>query len=219
MRSTVCLQRRSSFSSSRGELTLLSSSQFQNLLGVPEVSTPEIVSLLRAAAFRAAIEKLRTDNEALKEEMQLENKFSVRPTSSSAAATIAMLRQQSDACTQKVLATSQHRTAVQPTPAAMRACPAPSHAGKRTQPLKRPCRAALKAAAWHSCQVKCHCGTSTSPKSHHDCGRVLQIGAERARAADLQQHVAQTQQRVDQQRRQMGGARAAQDCDIQARPS
>ena len=52
---------------------------------------------------RAAIEKLRTDNEALKEEMQLENKFSVRPTSSSAAATIDALRQQSDACTQQVL--------------------------------------------------------------------------------------------------------------------
>ncbi|CAK0783412.1 hypothetical protein CVIRNUC_006611 [Coccomyxa viridis] len=91
---------------------------------------------------RAAIEKLRTANEGLKEEMQLENKFSLRPTSSSAAATIAMLRQQSDACTQK-------------------------------------------------------------------------IGAERARAADLQQRVAQTQQRVEQQRRQMGGVRAAQDCDIQ----
>lgn len=52
---------------------------------------------------RAAIEKLRADNEALKEEMQLENKFSVRPTSSSAAATIDALRQQSDACTQQVL--------------------------------------------------------------------------------------------------------------------
>ncbi len=52
---------------------------------------------------RAAIEKLRTDNEALKEEMQLENKFSVRPTSSSAAATIDALRLQSDACTQQVL--------------------------------------------------------------------------------------------------------------------
>ena len=34
--------------------------------------------------------------------MQLENKFSVRPTSSAAAATIEALRQQSDACTQKV---------------------------------------------------------------------------------------------------------------------
>ena len=39
--------------------------------------------------------------------MQLENKFSLRPTSSSAAATIAMLRQQSDACTQKVLTCSR----------------------------------------------------------------------------------------------------------------
>ena len=58
-----------------------------------------------------------------------------------------------------------------------------------------------------------------SPESHCDCGKVLQIGAERARAADLQQRVAQTQQRVDEQRRQMGGVRAAQDCDIQARPS
>ena len=52
---------------------------------------------------RAAIEKLRLDNEALKEEMQLENKFSVRPTSNAAAATIDMLQQQSDACTQKVM--------------------------------------------------------------------------------------------------------------------
>lgn len=43
--------------------------------------------------------------------MQLENKFSVRPSSSSAAATIAMLRQQSDACTQKVLAASRQCSA------------------------------------------------------------------------------------------------------------
>lgn len=34
--------------------------------------------------------------------MQLENKFSVRPISSAAAATIETLRQQSDACTQRV---------------------------------------------------------------------------------------------------------------------
>ena len=46
---------------------------------------------------------------------------------------------------------------------------------------------------------------------------MLQIGAERARAADLQQRVAQAQQRVDQQRRQMGGIRAPQDSDIQPR--
>lgn len=57
----------------------------------------------RIMPLRAAIEKLRADNEALKEEMQLENKFSVRPTSSSAAATIDALRHQSDACTQQVL--------------------------------------------------------------------------------------------------------------------
>ena len=52
---------------------------------------------------RAAIEKLRIDNEALKEEMQLENKFSVQPITSAAAATIETLRQQSDACTQRVI--------------------------------------------------------------------------------------------------------------------
>ncbi|CAL5220665.1 g2711 [Coccomyxa viridis] len=91
---------------------------------------------------RAAIGKLRADNEALKEEMQLENKFSVRPTSSAAAATIESLRQQSDACTQK-------------------------------------------------------------------------IGTERARVADLQRRAAQAQAQVEEQRRKMGGLRAAQDCDIQ----
>ena len=55
--------------------------------------------------------------------------------------------------------------------------------------------------------------------SARDVWGALQIGAERARAADLQQRVAQAQQRVDQQRRQMGGVRAAQDCDTQARLS
>jgi len=42
-----------------------------------------------------------------------------------------------------------------------------------------------------------------------------QIGAERARVADLQRRAAQAQAQVDEQRRKMGSLRAAQDCDIQ----
>ena len=42
-----------------------------------------------------------------------------------------------------------------------------------------------------------------------------QIGAERARVTDLQRRAAQAQAQVEEQRRKMGGLRAAQDCDIQ----
>ncbi len=42
-----------------------------------------------------------------------------------------------------------------------------------------------------------------------------QIGAERARVADLQRRATQAQAQVEEQRRKMGGLRAAQDCDIQ----
>ena len=52
--------------------------------------------------LRAAIGKLRADNIALKEELMLENKFSVAPTQASAAALIANLQAQSDVYTAKV---------------------------------------------------------------------------------------------------------------------
>ena len=51
---------------------------------------------------RAAIEKLRADNMLLKEELMLENKFSVQPTTANAAALIATLQDQSDQYTRKV---------------------------------------------------------------------------------------------------------------------
>ncbi|CAL8464518.1 g4053 [Coccomyxa elongata] len=51
---------------------------------------------------RAAIDKLKADNELLKEEVLLENKFSVRPTTTSAAATIDSLQEQSDVQTKKI---------------------------------------------------------------------------------------------------------------------
>ena len=51
---------------------------------------------------RAAISKLRDDNAKLKEELLLENKFSVTPTSSNLSANIANLQDQSDVYTRKV---------------------------------------------------------------------------------------------------------------------
>lgn len=51
---------------------------------------------------RAAIEKLRADNELLKEEVQLENRFSVKPTTDSAAVVIRKLEEECDALTDKV---------------------------------------------------------------------------------------------------------------------
>lgn len=54
-------------------------------------------------SVRAAIAKLRDDNAKLKEELLLENKFSVTPTSSNLSANIANLQDQSDVYTRKVL--------------------------------------------------------------------------------------------------------------------
>ncbi len=51
---------------------------------------------------RSTIEKLRADNELLKEEVQLENRFSVKPTTDSAAALIRALEEECDALTEKV---------------------------------------------------------------------------------------------------------------------
>ncbi|KAK9817701.1 hypothetical protein WJX72_000889 [[Myrmecia] bisecta] len=51
---------------------------------------------------RAAIAKLRHDNQMLKEELLLENKFSVQPTSANASALIANLQDQSDVYTRKI---------------------------------------------------------------------------------------------------------------------
>jgi len=53
-------------------------------------------------ARSAAIERLRSDNALLKEEVMLENRFSVAPTSAAAAAAIAGLQEQSEVYNQKV---------------------------------------------------------------------------------------------------------------------
>lgn len=49
-----------------------------------------------------AIEKIRKDNEDLKEELLLENKLSVRPTKQSSVVRIAQLQNEADAFTRKV---------------------------------------------------------------------------------------------------------------------
>ncbi|GAB4816542.1 hypothetical protein N2152v2_003588 [Parachlorella kessleri] len=56
---------------------------------------------------RAAIDAIAFDNLKLKEELMLENKFSVNPTSQSAAALIALLEEQADGLTKKI--TEQQR--------------------------------------------------------------------------------------------------------------
>ncbi len=55
-------------------------------------------------ACRAAIERLRMDNALLKEEVMLENRFSVAPTSAAAGAAIAGLQEQSEVYNQRVRA-------------------------------------------------------------------------------------------------------------------
>lgn len=79
-----------------------------------EVSRPYMLSASKRSArtvslgcdesgsCRAAIAKLREDNAKLKEELLLENKFSVTPTSSNLSANIANLQDQSDVYTRKV---------------------------------------------------------------------------------------------------------------------
>lgn len=52
--------------------------------------------------FRAAIEKIRRDNEDLKEELLLENKLSVRSTKPGSFVRIAQLQDEADAFTRKV---------------------------------------------------------------------------------------------------------------------
>ena len=51
---------------------------------------------------RAAIERLRGQNAALKQELLLENKFSVRPSSRGAAALLTRLQDEADAYARKV---------------------------------------------------------------------------------------------------------------------
>ena len=52
---------------------------------------------------RAAVEVIAADNLKLKEEVMLENKFSVNPTTQTAAALIANLQQQADVYATKVI--------------------------------------------------------------------------------------------------------------------
>jgi hypothetical protein len=51
---------------------------------------------------RATIDKLRKDNESLKEELLLENKFSVTPTDNFATHRISNMQDEADALTRKV---------------------------------------------------------------------------------------------------------------------
>lgn len=54
---------------------------------------------------RATIEKLRKDNDTLKEELFLENKFSVTPVDNIAAHRITAMQEEADALTRKVRST------------------------------------------------------------------------------------------------------------------
>lgn len=70
--------------------------------------------------------------------------------------------------------------------------------------------------------IVCDHSCSNDQPLYQRAGFLHQITAERARVADLQRRAAQAQQQVDEQRRKMGGIRAAQDGDIQvcaARPA
>jgi hypothetical protein len=52
--------------------------------------------------FRASIDKLRKDNLSLKEELYLENKFSITPLDNAASHRITAMQDEADALTRKV---------------------------------------------------------------------------------------------------------------------
>ena len=77
----------------------------------------ELTHALTAPEFfacRAAIQKLKEDNAKLKEELLLENKFSVTPTTANAAALIGNLQEQSDVYTRKVKQRCSCQASVRP---------------------------------------------------------------------------------------------------------
>lgn len=59
--------------------------------------------LVGVVSGRHAITKLRTDNNKLKEELLLENKFSVQPANAAAAIQICKLQDEADMYTRKVV--------------------------------------------------------------------------------------------------------------------
>jgi hypothetical protein len=69
---------------------------------------------------RATIEKLRKDNDSLKEELFLENKFSVTPTDNIAAHRISAMQDEADALTRQV--TSQACLLTRPLPNKIKLC-------------------------------------------------------------------------------------------------
>lgn len=91
----VCLQKRSSSLSSKGRRVRSTT---------PSTLVRDSPATIFVVNCRAAIAKLREDNAKLKEELLLENKFSVTPTSSNLSANIANLQDQSDVYTRKVSA-------------------------------------------------------------------------------------------------------------------
>lgn len=71
----------------------------------PAVAPPRVGPADNAQALRkqrAAVEAIAADNMKLKEELMLENKFSVNPTTQTAAALIANLQEQADVYAAKV---------------------------------------------------------------------------------------------------------------------
>lgn len=58
--------------------------------------------LLKGYISRATIDKLRKDNVSLKEELYLENKFSITPLDTSATGRITAMQDEADALTRKV---------------------------------------------------------------------------------------------------------------------
>lgn len=80
----------------------LSSKGRQSTARLERLSSSNTVCAQSSCCPRAAISKLRDDNAKLKEELLLENKFSVTPTSSNLSANIANLQDQSDIYTRKV---------------------------------------------------------------------------------------------------------------------
>ncbi len=66
------------------------------------------VAMLCLAWCRAAIEKLRAQNEQLKHDLLLENKFSVRPGDACAQSLINSLQDEGDNLARKVCDAAQH---------------------------------------------------------------------------------------------------------------
>lgn len=118
----LCLAKASTVSSPRHSSSLSNKGRHPTASPALHSGSDTTASITTIACARAAIAKLRDDNAKLKEELLLENKFSVTPTSSNLSANIANLQDQSDVYTRKVTSPPLHFLCLSAAPMLLKEC-------------------------------------------------------------------------------------------------